>query len=250
MVLTGINIGDFDGGDSKNPVRLSTLVRHVDQIPGLERIRISSIDPDEVDDALLEAVIEGKKTCPSMHIVLQAGSNVTLKRMRRKYSRRDFLDATSRLLRARSDFTFTTDVIVGFPGESDDDFQETLALIKEIRFAKVHMFPYSDRPKTRASRMPNKVPKEVIDQRRNTVLKLADQVASDLRETYVGRKLDVLLESENRPGFIMGNTDHFLPVLLPKQGLRSNDLIQVECFENSPEGLLGKKVECDACVAY
>jgi len=244
VVLTGINIGDFDGGTPENPVRLSTLVRLVDQVPGLQRIRISSIDPDEIDDDLLDAVIQGQKTCHSMHIVLQAGSNVTLKRMRRKYTRQDFTDATTRLLQASSDFTFTTDVIVGFPGESDEDFQETVDLIRQVRFAKVHMFPYSDRPKTRASRMPNKVPQDVIDQRRQHLLKVADEVAFDLRQSYVGRTFDVLLESKN-----MGHTDHFLPVVISQKGLRSNEMIQVECLENSLEGLIGKKVE-DACVAH
>lgn len=242
VVLTGINIGDFDGGNSKNPIRLAHLVRQVDEIPGLERIRISSIDPDEIEEDLLKAVVEGKKTCPSMHIVLQAGSNITLKRMRRKYTRSDFLNAIARLRRARPDFTFTTDVIVGFPGESEDDFQETLSLIREVRFAKVHMFPYSDRPKTRASRMPNKVSRDVIDVRRHTLLKLADQMAYDLRETYIGRIVDVLIEGEEKMGLMMGHTNHFLPVLLPKQGLRSNDLIRVECLSNSPDGLIGQKV--------
>lgn len=245
IVLTGINIGDFDGGTPENPVRLSTLVRLVDQIEGLERIRISSIDPDEVEDDLLDAVINGKKTCHSMHIVLQAGSNVTLKRMRRKYTRRDVLDATRRLQRASSDFTFTTDVIVGFPGETEEDFQETVDLIREIRFAKVHMFPYSDRPKTRASRMPNKVAQEVIDKRRQLLLKVADEVAYDLRQSYIGRTFDVLIESKN-----MGHTNHFLPVYIEEKGLRSNEMIQVECFANSVEGLIGKKVEAHAIAAY
>ena len=245
IVLTGINIGDFDGGTPENPVRLSTLVRLVDQIEGLERIRISSIDPDEVEDDLLDAVINGKKTCHSMHIVLQAGSNVTLKRMRRKYTRRDVLDATRRLQRASSDFTFTTDVIVGFPGETEEDFQENVDLMREIRFAKVHMFPYSDRPKTRASRMPNKVPQEVIDKRRQLLLKVADEVAYDLRQSYIGRTFDVLIESKN-----MGHTNHFLPVYIEEKGLRSNEMIQVECFANSVEGLIGKKVEAHAIAAY
>ena len=90
-------------------------MRQVDKVEGLERIRISSIDPDEIDDDLLDAVINGEKTCPSMHIVLQSGSNMTLKRMRRKYTKQDFLDATTKLQKAHPLFTFTTDIIVGFP---------------------------------------------------------------------------------------------------------------------------------------
>lgn len=233
VVLTGINIGDFDGDESP-PVRLADLVRQVDQIEGLERIRISSIDPDEVDEALLEAVIQGKKTCPSMHIVLQSGSNLTLKRMRRKYTKQDFLEATQRLLKQESDFTFTTDIIVGFPGESESEFQETLDLVKEVQFAKVHLFPYSDRPKTRASRMPHKVPREVIEERKHRLLQLAEEQAFLLREKYRGREFTVLLETKNR-----GHTEHFIPVYLPQGGVRPNEMVRVKCIENRKDGLVG-----------
>ncbi|MCB1149200.1 MAG: tRNA (N(6)-L-threonylcarbamoyladenosine(37)-C(2))-methylthiotransferase MtaB, partial [Chlamydiia bacterium] len=155
IVLTGINIGDFDGGAVKS--NLAELTRLVDAVEGVERVRISSIDPDEVDDDLLDAVVNGKKTCQSMHIVLQSGSNVVLKRMNRKYTRQMFLETCERLRTASPDFTFTTDVIVGFPGETEEDHKETLKILEEVRFAKVHMFPYSDRPRTRASLYPNKV---------------------------------------------------------------------------------------------
>ena len=237
VVLTGINIGDFDGAQVNSPVRLAHLVRLVDQLPGLERIRISSIDPDEVDDDLIDAVISGKKTCHSMHIVLQSGSNVTLKRMRRKYTRQDFTNTVDRLLRASPDFTFTTDVIVGFPGESEEDFEETVDVIRSFRFAKVHMFPYSDRPKTRASRMPDKISQEVIENRKQALLKVADQTAFSLRQTYVGRDFEILLESKNR-----GYTDHFLPVVIDKESLRPNEIVKVNCFANSAQGLLGRRV--------
>ncbi|NGX50627.1 MAG: Threonylcarbamoyladenosine tRNA methylthiotransferase MtaB [Chlamydiae bacterium] len=233
VVLTGINIGDFDGNQTP-PVRLADLVRQVDQVEGLDRLRISSIDPDEVDDDLLDAVINGKKTCPSMHIVLQAGSNLTLKRMRRKYTKQDFLEATARLTNHNPDFTFTTDVIVGFPGESEEDFQETLDLIREIKFAKVHMFPYSDRPKTRASRMPNKVTKEVIEERKHRLLEVAEREAFQLRNKFVGREVDVLLESKDR-----GHTEHFLSVSIPTAGLRPNEIVRVRCNENHRDGLIG-----------
>lgn len=116
IVLTGINIGDFDGGDSKNPVRLSKLIHEIDKIEGLERIRISSIDPDEVDDDLIGALKNCSKLCPSMHIVLQSGSNYILKRMNRKYTRQMFFETVDKLRLLSPDFTFTTDIIVGFPG--------------------------------------------------------------------------------------------------------------------------------------
>ncbi|MBA2367555.1 MAG: tRNA (N(6)-L-threonylcarbamoyladenosine(37)-C(2))-methylthiotransferase MtaB [Candidatus Protochlamydia sp.] len=244
VVLTGINIGDFDGGLKKEetPVRLAELVRLVDQVPGLERLRLSSIDPDEVDDDLADAILKGKTTCPSMHIVLQSGSNVILKRMNRKYTRQIFLDTVDRLRAAHPDFTFTTDVIVGFPGETDLDFEDTLDVMQYVKFAKVHMFPYSDRPRTRSMLMPNKIPHEMIKKRKHEILRIAEKTAFQLREGYVGRSMRVLTESIDpyRSHEIQGHTENFLTVWIPSEGLASNQIIEVELVENTPAGLIGK----------
>jgi len=244
IVLTGINIGDFDGGVEKGipPVRLAELVRMVDRLPGLERLRISSIDPDEIDDDLADAVLNGITTCPSMHIVLQSGSNVVLKRMNRKYTRQIFFDTVDRLKGANPDFTFTTDVIVGFPGETDTDFEDTLEVMKQVKFAKVHMFPYSDRPRTRSMLMPNKVPQDVIKKRKQAVLRLSEQLSFELRNAYLGRTLHVLTESgdEARPNEIAGHTSNFLPVWIQDGSLSSNQLVEVEAIENTPAGLIGR----------
>lgn len=243
IVLTGINIGDFDGGvqDGEAPVRLAEIVRLVDRIPGVERLRISSIDPDEVDDDLADAVLNGAKTCPSMHIVLQSGSNVILKRMNRKYTRQIFFDTVDRLRAANPDFTFTTDVIVGFPGETDVDFMDTLETMKQVKFAKVHMFPYSDRPRTRSMLMPNKVPQEVIKARKQEVLRLAEQLSFDLRNQFIHRRMRVLTESrdEHHPHEIAGHTENFLPVRVQDARVESNQIIEVELTANTPSGLIG-----------
>jgi threonylcarbamoyladenosine tRNA methylthiotransferase MtaB len=228
VVLTGINIGDFQTTKGE---RLVDLVKAVDQIDGLERIRISSIDPDEVDDALMDAVINGKKTCHSFHIVLQAGSNVTLKRMNRKYTKQIFLETVEKLKKAAPHFTFTTDIIVGFPGETELDFQETLDVMREVKFAKVHMFPYSSRDRTRAALFPNQVPSHIIQERKQIVLREAEKLSYEMRQPYIGKKMKVLIETDN-----FGHTDNFLPVLC--KGER-NTIVEVECTENTPEGLIG-----------
>ena len=206
VVLTGINIGDFDGNcsDGQKADRLVDLVKAVDQVPGLKRLRVSSIDPDEVDEELLNAIIHGKKTCKSMHIVLQSGSNVVLKRMNRKYTRQIFMETVDRLRSACPDFTFTTDIIVGFPGETEADFEDTLSVMREVCFAKVHMFPYSERPRTRAALMPNKVPPDVVKERKQEVLRLSEQCAYKLRDLYVEKEVTILTESgdKSRPGEI------------------------------------------------
>lgn len=250
VVLTGINIGDFDGNkpEGQSLDRLADLVRAVDNVPGLERLRVSSIDPDEVDEDLLEAIINGKNTCQSMHIVLQSGSNVVLKRMNRKYTRQIFMDTVDRLRLASPDFTFTTDIIVGFPGETDIDFEDTLAVMRDVKFAKVHMFPYSDRPRTRAALMPNKIPHEIIKSRKQEVMRLSEQTAYELRKSYVGRHMTVLTENgdKSRPGEIAGHTDNFLMVWIPECGYASNQLVDVDLIANTPDGLIGK-VKTSVC---
>ena len=228
VVLTGINIGDFEQG-------LAQLIRQVDRIDGLERIRVSSIDADEVDEDLADSILSGDKTCPSMHIVLQSGSNLVLKRMRRKYTRQEFINTCERLHKANADFTFTTDVIVGFPGETDQAFEETLSIIDQVRFAKVHMFPFSPRPGTRAARFTDTIEKSVVEERRQRVLRHTERIGYQLREQYVGRTMDVLIEGDNR-----GHTPNFLPVEVPGKRLRPNTLIEVDLIENTPEGLRGK----------
>lgn len=248
VVLTGINIGDFDGNPKENepPQSLADLVRAVDKVPGLERLRVSSIDPDEIDDDLTDAILNGRKTCPSMHIVLQSGSNVILKRMNRKYTRQIFLDTVDRLRTAAPDFTVTTDVIVGFPGETDADFQETLEVMRDVKFAKVHMFPYSERPRTRAALYPNKVPQEVIKQRKQTVLQVAEQISYELRSQFVGRQMRVLTENldTSRPGQIAGHSENFLTILVNNDGknLIPNTLVDVILTENTPAGLIGQVI--------
>jgi threonylcarbamoyladenosine tRNA methylthiotransferase MtaB len=234
VVITGINVGDFDGGG-----RLADLVRAVDAISGLKRLRISSIDPDEIDEDLTDAVLNGKTTCPSMHIVLQAGSNVTLKRMNRKYTKQIFIETVERLVQKRPDFTVTTDIIVGFPGETDADFKETLDIVSQVKFAKVHMFPYSARKRTRAALYPNKVPHDTVRTRKQELLRLAEKTSFELRQKFVGQKMEVLLENETKPGFISGHTSNFLRVWTYAKNHKPNELIEVQIVGNEPDGLVG-----------
>ncbi len=239
IVITGINVGDYDGNprEGEAPVRLAELVRAVDQLEGLERLRLSSIDPDEVDEELLSAITEGKRTCPSMHLVLQSGSNGILKRMNRKYTREMFLQAVERLSVAMPGFTVTTDVIVGFPGESEGDFQETLDCLNAIPCAKVHLFPYSPRPRTRAALYPHQVSHSLLQERGQRLLRAAEKRAFALRETYVGRRLPVLFESGGS-----GYTDNFLSVVVEGSETVVNTIREVELIENRPEALMGRIV--------
>lgn len=239
VVLTGINIGDFDGGNPEEPKSLSDLVRAVDQVPGLERLRLSSIYPDQVTDELMNTILNGRATCHSLHLVLQSGSNVVLKRMNRHYTRQIYLQTIERLRAASPDFTATTDILVGFPGETDEDFAETLDLVKEVQFAKVHIFPYSRRDRTRAALMPNQLPAPLIAERKQVLMRAAEQAAYALRERYLGRVMSVLTEGLDGE-MLSGHTDNFLTVRLLAAGHNANQLIDVRFVENSAEGLIGQ----------
>ena len=131
---------------------------------------------------------------------------------------------------------------MGFPGESERDFEDTLDVMDKVRFAKVHMFPYSVRKRTRAALYPNKVTLEVIQERKQRLLRLAEQHAFELRQTYVGKKRSVLLENDQgaQSGIICGHTDNFLSVCIESKELKANDLIEVEFIANQPDSLLGK----------
>lgn len=237
VVITGINVGDFDGSQ----MSLADLIREVDRIEGLKRIRISSIDPDEVDEEFADAILSGQKTCHSLHLVLQSGSNAILKRMNRKYTKQIFCKTVQDLRDRDPDFTFTTDVIVGFPGETEGDFQETLDLMREVRFAKVHMFPYSRRPRTRAALYTDQVPLDVQKRRKQAVLHLAEQLTFDLQGDFVGRTMEILTENESKKGWSSGHTANFLKVCV-EQEIAPNQLVTVRLTENTPLGLIGEVV--------
>lgn len=234
VVITGINVGDFQDEEQG----LADLIRAVDQIEGIERVRLSSIDPDEVDERLMEAIMCGKNTCHSLHLVLQSGSNVILKRMNRKYTRQIFFETVEKLKKASPDFTFTTDVIVGFPGETEADFEETLGVMQEVKFAKVHMFPYSPRERTRAALYPNQVSHEIVERRKSAILRLSEQISFELRDTYVGSKMSVLME-RGSDDFLWGHTANFLAVKMGAEGFSPNQIVDVVFTENTPEGLIG-----------
>lgn len=247
VVITGINVGDFDGNpaEGESSHSLAKLVRAVDQVPGLERLRISSIDPDEVNDDLADAILNGRTTCPSMHLVLQSGSNVVLKRMNRKYTRQIFLETCERMKLANPDFTVTTDIIVGFPGETETDFEDTLAVMQEIKFAKVHMFPYSERARTRAALYPNKVAPDIIKKRKQLILRASEEHSFELRNRFVGRRMSILTENKDasHPGQMGGHTSNFLMVWVEADHLASNQLVEVDLIQNTPSGLIGKLVK-------
>jgi threonylcarbamoyladenosine tRNA methylthiotransferase MtaB len=220
IVLTGIHLGhygiDLSRGKPKEEwSRLWHLMRRLDQLPGDFRIRLSSLEAAEVRGELVDALAVSQRVCPHLHLCLQSGSDRMLRLMKRRYSSASFLERCRRLRGALDQPAFSTDVIIGFPGENDADFDATCRVAEEVGFSKIHIFSYSPRAGTPAAAMPNRVSPAVLAERRRRLLALEDKLARKFLHTLVGRRLDVLVEGEapGRPGFVIGTSCRYAQVV-------------------------------------
>lgn len=210
IVLTGTQIGLYNYGSEK----LSDLVEDIIvSFPNLKRLRISSIDPTLIDSKLINLMsIKESPLCNHLHISLQSGSNRILKLMNRKYNIEYFLDLIEKLRNNILDLNITTDIIVGFPSESNSDFIDTLKVVERAKFSKVHIFPYSDRAETASYNMENKVAETTKKQRVKELLELSNKVSYNIKSSYIGKEVSVLLESKGT-----GFSRNYLRVVLNKE---------------------------------
>ena len=207
IVLTGIHTGSYGRGED---YKLVDLIREVSKNQNLKRIRISSIEATELDNDFMEELKINDKICDHMHIPIQSGSDHVLKLMRRKYTLKEYEDKIKELRNIRPNISITTDLIVGFPEETDEDFKETLETVKRIGFTKVHTFPYSMRTGTLAATM-KQVNDKVKDDRVKEMLHLSDELEHKYYESFIGKTLSVLVEKDN-----VGLTDNYIKVKLDK----------------------------------
>lgn len=224
VVISGIHVGHYgvDTTRAKSgqpPFRLWHLFRQLDRIPGEWRMRLSSIEANEIGDDFIRAAADCEHLCPQFHPALQSGSDAVLARMRRRYRVGRFLEKLDRMREVMPGVAFTTDVIVGFPGETDDEFQQTLNVCRRAGFMKIHVFPFSARRGTPAADFPAQVPPEVRRERCQRLAELERNLAHSYYQSLVGRPLEVLVEREceQRPGHVRGTDRHYVPVLLPGQ---------------------------------
>lgn len=209
IVLTGIHTGHY-GADLKD-YDFSDLLLELEKIDGLDRIRISSIEITELNDKFLSVLRKSKKIANHIHIPLQAGSNHILKLMNRKYDKKYYLDKINKIRKIRPDMAFTTDVIVGFPLESDYDFNETIAFVKEVSFAGGHVFPYSRRNGTPAAKMKGQITKEEKHIRCKKLISVFDSLEESYYKKHIGCTLTVIAETYE-DGTLTGHTDNYLKV--------------------------------------
>ncbi len=222
IVLTGVHVGHY-GVDSSRvksglaPFRLSHLIERLDRIPGNWRMRLSSIEAAEVTDDLIEVAGRSEHLCPHFHPALQSGSTSVLRRMRRRYTAERFAETLQNMRDRLENPTFSTDVIVGFPGETEEEFAETLEFCERMGFIKVHVFPFSPRRGTPAATMPGQLPGTEIARRAQILEQMERRVAERYHHTQIGERVEVIVEGlcEHQPGFVQGTDRRYLPVMLP-----------------------------------
>lgn len=222
IVIAGIHVGHY-GVDTtrkksgKDPFRLWHLFRKLDAIPGDWRMRLSSIEANEVDDDFISAAADCEHLCPQFHPALQSGSDAVLSRMRRRYRVGKFLEKLDRIRNVMPDVAFTTDVIVGFPGETDEEFKETVETCRAAQFMKMHIFPFSARKGTPAADFPDQVPAELKKIRCENLSVVERELAVDYYRRHIGQQLEVMIESEvaENPGWMKGTDRYYNPVYVP-----------------------------------
>jgi threonylcarbamoyladenosine tRNA methylthiotransferase MtaB len=222
MVLTGVNIGRYD----YQGVQFDDLIEKILALPGDFRIRISSIEPEGISDKMV-AQFENPNLCPHLHLCLQSGSDKVLLRMRRFYTMAQYSEIIEKFKTKYSDFNFTTDIIVGFSGETEEEFAETCRVVKDIGFSHIHTFKYSRRTGTRADRLPDQIPEDVKNERSAVIRQLAEEMKMAQRRGFIGKTQRLLVERNRSRGGARGYGEHYIPILVKGQELEKNQFYRV-----------------------
>lgn len=209
IVLVGINLSSYGMDTGKN---LADAVSRVSAVNGIERVRLSSLEPDLMTDEILLRLSKESKLCHQFHLALQSGSNKILSGMRRRYTREEYIEVADKIKKFFPEATFTTDLMVGFPGEDEIDFKDSLDLIETVKFLKVHVFPYSVRPGTLAENFGGKISKSVKTKRVHEAIEKSSKTCREVLQSFLGKTCDVLYETLDREGFYEGYTREYIPV--------------------------------------
>ena len=242
VVITGIHVAsygkDFDNENTSKKIRLIDLLEAINKIDGIDRIRLSSLEPTIVDEEFATRLSKLDKICDHFHLSLQSGCDETLKRMNRKYTTQIYRDAVATLRKYYPEASFTTDVIVGFPGETDEEFAKTYEFLKEIDFYRLHVFKYSPRRGTVAEKMPNQIDGNEKEERSNKLIELSNSTENKHNQSYIGKTVKVLFE-EFEDGFFKGHTTNYMMVKVAgseeQLGKFVNKILDVKIKENNDE---------------
>ncbi len=238
VVITGIHIASY-GKDFKKDYKLIDLLEEINQVNGIQRIRLGSIEPLLITEEFVERLSKLEKICHHFHLSLQSGCDATLKRMNRRYSIQEFQEIVERLRSVYQDAILTTDIIVGFPQESEEEFKETYAFLKKIKFYKMHVFKYSPRKGTRAAQMLGQIDGKIKEERSQKLIKLSDANEKEYHEKYLGKEVEILCEEEKN-GYYQGHTKNYILVKVKSKEDLENQIVEVKCIENEKGHIMAK----------
>ncbi|WP_454959794.1 tRNA (N(6)-L-threonylcarbamoyladenosine(37)-C(2))-methylthiotransferase MtaB [Capnocytophaga sputigena] len=241
IVLTGVNIGDYGKGEFGNKKHEHTfleLVQALDKVEGIERLRISSIEPNLIKDETIDFIAQSKSFVPHFHIPLQSGSNEILKKMKRRYLRELYVSRVAKIREVMPDACIGVDVIVGFPGETDEHFLETYHFLNELDISYLHVFTYSERDNTEAVLMDGVVPDAVRAKRSKMLRGLSAKKRNAFYESQLGKEKTVLFESDNKQGYIHGFTENYVKVKAPWDPALVNTLHKVKLTKIDVDGIV------------
>lgn len=237
VVITGIHIASY-GKDLKNDYQLIDLLEEVNKIDGIERIRLGSIEPLLITEEFVNRLKKLEKVCHHFHLSLQSGCDSTLKRMNRRYTIQQFEEIVNRLRNTYNDVMLTTDIIVGFPKETEEEFNETYKFLKKIKFYKMHIFKYSPRKGTKAAEMDGQIDGSVKEKRSQKLIELSDIYQKEYNDRYIGKKVSVLIE-EKRDGQYRGHTGNYIMVHCESEQELENKIIDILVSKSENGFLLG-----------
>lgn len=242
VVLTGIHLDSY-GTDLEEHENLLTVIQEIAKIDGIKRIRLGSLEPRIMTEEFVAGLAAEEKLCPHFHLSLQSGCDATLKRMNRRYSAEEFRQCCERLRRHFDDPALTTDVIVGFPGETEEEFAATVEFLKDICFYETHVFKYSRRKGTKADRMPDQIPEQIKNQRSDVLLALTEKNSGEYRKKLLGRTVKVLLEEESTIGgttYLAGYTREYVKVAVAPETAAAGEIIDVKVTGLLKDMVLGE----------
>lgn len=238
FVLVGIDLSAFGKEFSKT---LTDAVETVASVNGVKRIRLGSLEPETISDEDIKRLSKIDSFCPQFHLSLQSGCDKTLKRMNRHYSKDDYRNIVNKLRENFDDASITTDIMVGFAGESEEDFNESLDFACEMRFLKAHVFPYSVREGTRAAEFTDQIDGKIKKERSRLMIEKTEQIRKDILESMLGTEKEILLEGKDKGGYVMGYTKDYVPVYV-KCSLPEASLVNVRLVKIFKDGCLGEIV--------
>ena len=242
VVLTGIHLDSY-GTDLEEHENLLTVIQEIAKIDGIKRLRLGSLEPRIMTEEFVAGLAAEEKLCPHFHLSLQSGCDATLKRMNRRYSAEEFRQCCERLRRHFDDPALTTDVIVGFPGETEEEFTATVEFLKDICFYETHVFKYSRRKGTKADRMPDQIPEQIKNERSDVLLALTEKNSGEYRKKLLGRTVKVLLEEESTIGgttYLTGHTREYVKVAVALETAAAGEIIDVKVTGLLKDMVLGE----------